>query len=61
LLAYEQILKGIGDKVELFGFHAADYKVKRSLGIRPIRFIQGLNHELHPCLTAEPICNQAVS
>jgi hypothetical protein len=60
LLAHEQIVKGIGDKVELFGFHAADYKVKRPLGSCPALPIQGLNHELYPCLTAEPICNQAV-
>jgi hypothetical protein len=39
LLAYEQILKGIGDEVELFGFHAADYKVKRPLGVRPANFV----------------------
>jgi hypothetical protein len=46
LLAREQILKGIGDEVELFGFHAADYKVKRPLGSCPALPIQGLNHEL---------------
>ena len=61
LLACEQILKGISDEVELFGFHATDYKVKRPLGIRPARFVQGLNHELHPRLTAESIRYQAVS
>jgi len=61
LLACEQILKGVGDEIELFGFHAADYKVKLPLDLCSAWFIQGLNHELYPCLAAEAIGNQAVS
>jgi hypothetical protein len=61
LLACEQILKGVGDEVKLFGFHDSDYKVKLPLGLCSAWFIQGFNHELYPCLAAVAICNQAVS